>query len=207
MRTRVLLAIGALAVISVAGCGSHGTRAAGTGGGAAAGGSAMASPTAGSGQPFGSACSAVPADPANPGSFPAMAKVPVATAASGNPVLSTLVSAVTKAGLGDSLNGAQNITVFAPYNGAFSKIPSNQLNAVLADPAKLKQVLTYHVVARRLDPAHLAGTYQTLEGAALTVTGSGTDFTVNGGAKVICGDVQTANATVYIIDSVLMPSG
>jgi uncharacterized surface protein with fasciclin (FAS1) repeats len=157
------------------------------------------------GENFGSGCAAVPTDASNPGSFAAMAKVPVATAASGNPVLSTLVTAVKKANLVDSLNSAQGITVFAPANSAFEKIPSATLNGVLNDDAMLKKVLTYHVVAGRLTPADLAGTHKTLEGADLTVAGSGTDFTVNGNSSVVCGNVQTENATVYIVDSVLMP--
>jgi uncharacterized surface protein with fasciclin (FAS1) repeats len=164
-------------------------------------GSAMAA-----GEQFGAGCAAVPTDPANPGSFAAMAKVPVATAASGNPVLSTLVTAVKKANLVDSLNSAQGITVFAPANSAFAKIPANTLNGVLADDAALKKVLTYHVVSGRLSPEQLAGTHKTLEGQDLTVTGSGTDFTVNGNSSVVCGNVQTENATVYIVDSVLMPT-
>jgi uncharacterized surface protein with fasciclin (FAS1) repeats len=154
---------------------------------------------------FGPGCSAVPSDPSNPGSFEAMAQVPVATAASGNPLLSTLVAAVGAAGLGDSLNSAQDITVFAPTNDAFSKIPAADLQAVLADNAQLTKILTYHVVPGRLSPADLAGTHATLEGSDLTVTGSGTDFKVNDTAAVICGNVQTSNATVYIIDTVLMP--
>ncbi|WP_020520963.1 fasciclin domain-containing protein [Catelliglobosispora koreensis] len=154
---------------------------------------------------FGPACSAIPTDPSNPGSLEAMAKVPVATAASGNPVLSTLVTAVGQANLGDSLNSAQDITVFAPYNDAFAKIPAADLNAVLADNAQLTKILTYHVVPERLAPEDLAGTHKTLQGGELTVTGSGTDFKVNDTAAVICGNVQTSNATVYIIDTVLMP--
>ena len=134
-----------------------------------------------------------------------MAKVPVATAASGNPVLSTLVTAVKKANLVDSLNSAQGITVFAPANSAFEKIPQRTLNGVLNDDAALKKVLTYHVVAGRLSPDQLAGTHKTLEGQDLTVAGSGTDFTVNGNSSVVCGNVQTENATVYIVDTVLMP--
>jgi uncharacterized surface protein with fasciclin (FAS1) repeats len=156
---------------------------------------------------FGAGCSAVPTDASNPGSFAAMAKVPVATAASGNPVLSTLVTAVKKANLVDTLNSAQGITVFAPANSAFEKIPSATLNSVLNDDATLKKVLTYHVVAGRLTPAQLAGTHKTLEGQDLTVAGSGTDYTVNGNSSVVCGNVQTENATVYIVDSVLMPKG
>ncbi|MEU8821664.1 fasciclin domain-containing protein [Actinoplanes sp. NPDC048796] len=154
---------------------------------------------------FGSGCAAVPADPANKGSFQAMAQVPVATAASGNPLLSTLVSAVKQAGLVDSLNSADGVTVFAPTNDAFGKIPSADLKKVLADKKTLTDILTYHVVPGKLTPADLAGDHKTLEGKDLMVAGSGTDFKVNGAASVICGNVQTANANVYIIDSVLMP--
>ena len=105
------------------------------------------------------------------------------------------------------MNSAQGITVFAPANSAFEKIPTATLNGVLNDDAMLKKVLTYHVVPGRLTPADLAGTHKTLEGADLTVAGSGTDFTVNGNSSVVCGNVQTENATVYIVDSVLMPKG
>ncbi|WP_028934982.1 fasciclin domain-containing protein [Pseudonocardia spinosispora] len=153
---------------------------------------------------FGDACSAVPTT--GPGSFQGMATDPVATAASHNPVLSTLVTAVKKAQLVDTLNGAKDITVFAPANSAFDKIPPASLNKVLADDAMLKKVLTYHVVGQKITPADLAsGDFKTLEGATLKTTGSGQDFTVNGESHVICGNVQTANATVYIVDSVLMP--
>ena len=154
---------------------------------------------------FGAGCAAVPTDASNPGSFAAMAKVPVATAASGNPVLSTLVTAVKKANLVDSLNSAKGITVFAPANTAFEKIPSTTLNGVLNDNDQLTKILTYHVVSGRLSPDQLAGTHKTLEGQDLMVTGSGTAFTVNGNSSVVCGNVQTENATVYIVDTVLMP--
>ena len=154
---------------------------------------------------FGEGCAAVPTDASNPGSFDAMSKVPVATAASGNPLLSTLVTAVGKAKLGDTLNSAEALTVFAPTNDAFKKIPAATLNKVLADNKTLTSILTFHVVAGKLAPADLAGTHKTLQGGNVTVAGSGEDFKVNGNASVICGNVQTANATVYIIDSVLMP--
>ena len=155
-------------------------------------------------QVFGSACSAVPTT--GPGSFDGMATDPVATAASHNPALSTLVSAVSKAGLVDSLNTAQGITVFAPTNDAFTALGSKTVNAALADPkGLLTKVLTYHVVPGRLSPDQLAGSHKTLEGATLMVSGSGDSFTVNGSAKVVCGNVPTANATVYLIDGVLLP--
>ena len=133
-----------------------------------------------------------------------MATAPVATAASNNPVLSTLVSAVKAAGLVDTLNNAQGVTVFAPTNDAFGKIPADTLKAVLADKAKLTKILPYHVVAGKLSPDQLVGRHATLEGGTVNVTGSGQSFQVDG-ANVVCGNVQTANATVYIVDSVLMP--
>jgi uncharacterized surface protein with fasciclin (FAS1) repeats len=135
-----------------------------------------------------------------------MAADPVATAASNNPALSTLVTAVKAAGLVDTLNSAQGITVFAPADSAFAAMDQATLKKALADPkGLLTTVLTYHVVSGKLTPAMLAGTHKTLQGGTVTVTGSGTDFTVNGSAKVVCGNVQTANATVYIIDGVLIP--
>lgn len=153
---------------------------------------------------FGSACTAVPTT--GSGSFTGMAADPVATAASHNPVLTTLVTAVKAAGLVDSLNSAKGITVFAPINSAFAAMPKATLEKALADPkGLLTTVLTYHVVAGKLTPADLAGTHKTLQGANLTVAGSGTAFTVNGTAKVVCGNVQTANAVVYLIDGVLLP--
>jgi uncharacterized surface protein with fasciclin (FAS1) repeats len=153
---------------------------------------------------FGAACSAVPADGA--GSFDGMASDPVATAASNNPVLSQLVTLVGEAELVDTLNSADDITVFAPANDAIEGLPKETAEAALADPnGLLTEVLTYHVVPGRLAPEALAGTHETLQGSTLEVEGSGEQFTVNGDAGVICGNVQTANATVYIIDGVLLP--
>jgi uncharacterized surface protein with fasciclin (FAS1) repeats len=153
---------------------------------------------------FGSGCSAVPASGA--GSFTGMATAPVATAASANPVLSTLVTAVKAAGLVDTLNSAKGITVFAPDNSAFAKIAPATLKSVLANKTELTKILTYHVVAGRVTPTELASgaTLKTLEGGTVKPAKMGSSYTVNG-ADVICGNVQTANATVYIISSVLMP--
>ncbi|MGA4837365.1 fasciclin domain-containing protein [Streptomyces sp. G45] len=154
--------------------------------------------------PFGPACASVPKDGA--GSFDGMAKDPVATAASHNPALSTLVSAVKKAGLVDTLNNAKNITVFAPANDAFAKIPKADLDRVLNDKATLTKTLTYHVVGQKLTPQQLeSGSFETLEKSKLSTAGSGESYTVNDTSKVVCGNVPTANATVYIVDTVLMP--
>ena len=154
--------------------------------------------------PFGPGCAAVPVS--GDGSFDGMATQPVATAASSNPLLTQLVAAVTEAGLGDTLNTAQDITVFAPTDDAFAAVPAETLDAAMADPqGLLTTVLTNHVVPQRLSPDMLAGEHETLAGTTITVAGSGEDFTV-GEAAIICGNVQTANATVYIIDQVLLPA-
>ena len=152
--------------------------------------------------PFGAGCSAVPTE--GEGSVDGMADDPVATAASNNPLLSTLVKAVTAADLVDTLNSAESLTVFAPTNDAFAKIPAADLDALLADKDQLTKVLTHHVVEGELAPDEVAGEHETLAGDTITVKGSGEDFTVDE-AAVICGNVDTANAKVYVIDSVLMP--
>ena len=116
------------------------------------------------------------------------------------------MTGVGEAGLVDTLNSADGITVFAPTDDAFAQVPAKDLNALLADKPALTKVLTYHVVPGQLTPAQLAGTHETLEGEELTIEGSGEDFTVgSGGASVLCGNIPTENATVYVIDSVLMP--
>jgi len=153
---------------------------------------------------FGPGCASVPASGA--GSFTGMSTAPVATAASANPLLSTLVAAVKAAGLVDTLNSASNITVFAPDNAAFAKIPAATLDKLLKDKAELTKILTYHVAPARYTPTQLAsGTMiKTLEGATVAPALSNGMYAVNG-ADVVCGNVQTANATVYIINTVLMP--
>lgn len=208
-RTRLSAAAAAgLVAISMAACSSTGTS---SGSNTGSGSDTAASPSASAMQEaqFGSGCAAVPTDPSNPGSFAAMAQVPVATAASGNPVLSTLVTAVKKAGLVDTLNGLPAATVFAPTNAAFAKIPKATLDKVLADKATLTKILTYHVVAgQKVAPDQLtAAPLKTVETGTVKVAGSGTDYTVNGMSKVVCGNVQTSNATVYLIDTLLMPPG
>ncbi len=140
---------------------------------------------------------------------------PVATAASNNPLLKTLTAAVTAANLGDTLNSAEAITVFAPADTAFqdleAKTPgiTNQLttdpNVASAD-SQLATILKYHVVGQRYDAAGLveAGTVDTLQGGKLTIAGTETAPTVNG-AQVLCGNIPTENATVFVIGEVLTP--
>ncbi|PWI16874.1 fasciclin [Streptomyces sp. Act143] len=212
-RTAVTLAAAAVLPLALSACSDSGSDSAGSDSSAKASSSAPASDesmagsdsSTGMDEPFGPACASVPKSGA--GSFDGMAQDPVATAASNNPALSTLVSAVKKAGLVDTLNNAQNITVFAPTNDAFAKIPKATLDKVLNDKAQLTKILTYHVVGQKLTPQDLEkGSFETLEKSKLTTSGSGESYTVNDSAKVVCGNVKTANANVYIIDTVLMPS-
>jgi uncharacterized surface protein with fasciclin (FAS1) repeats len=147
--------------------------------------------------------------PDGAGSVEGMSKDPVAVAASNNPLLTTLVSAVSgqlnpDVNLVDTLNGDE-FTVFAPVDDAFAKIDPATIESLKTDSATLSSILTYHVIPGQIAPSDIDGTHTTVQGADLTVTGSGDDIMVNDSAKVICGGVQTANATVYLIDSVLMP--
>ncbi|MFB7339019.1 fasciclin domain-containing protein [Streptomyces hydrogenans] len=208
-RTAIAVAAAALLPLSLAACSDSGsnTKAAPSAGpedAAKTGASTPAGDAMTDDQPFGPACAGVPKEGA--GSFDGMAKDPVATAASNNPALSTLVAAVKQAGLVDTLNNAENITVFAPTNDAFAKIPKADLDKVLADKTTLTKILTYHVVGEKLTPKQLEnGSFETLQKGMITTKGSGESYTVNDTSKVVCGNVKTANANVYIVDTVLMP--
>ena len=130
---------------------------------------------------------ALPAD--GEGSLAGMADDPAATAASNNPELTTLVAAVQAAGLVDTLNSEGPFTIFAPVNSAFAKIPTADLDAVLADTDLLTSILAYHVVPEQLNSEELvaAGTVPTVNGAELTVAMDGDTMTINGdAATVVC---------------------
>ncbi|SER26229.1 fasciclin domain-containing protein [Lentzea albida] len=147
--------------------------------------------------------------PSGAGSVSGMAADPVATAASNNPLLTTLVSAVSgklnpKVNLVSTLNGGE-FTVFAPVDSAFAKIDAATIETLKTDDALLTKILTYHVVPGQITPDKIAGDQKTVQTGTVKVTGSGDAIKVND-ANVICGGVKTANATVYLIDSVLMPA-
>jgi uncharacterized surface protein with fasciclin (FAS1) repeats len=160
---------------------------------------------------FGPACSQVPTE--GPGSAQGMVNDPVATAASHNPLLTTLTKAVTAANLVDTLNSAPALTVFAPADPAFQALEAqhpgilNQLTTApdVASPnSQLAKILTYHVVGTRYDAAGIvqAGTLDSLEGGKLKIGGTAAAPTVNG-APVLCGNIPTKNATVFVIGQVL----
>lgn len=143
------------------------------------------------------------------GTLAGMTDDPVATAASNNPVLTTLTTAVGEAGLVDTLNSADALTVFAPTDCAFAALDPATLDAALADPTGLlTQVLGFHVVVGELSAEQLAGETQldTFSGATLTLQADGDALTLNDGqATVVVPDIQTANATVHLIDNVMLP--
>lgn len=202
-RTGAGLAALALSV-GMAACSSEDDSAEDTGAETSASASAETETEASAGdQVFGPACDAVPTSGA--GSFDGMVQDPVATAASNNPLLGTLVTAVGEAGLVDTLNDAEALTVFAPTDDAFGAIPEEDLNAVLADKDTLTSILTYHVLPGQMGPDDVTGEQETLQGGTVEVEGDTDGMTVNG-ANVLCGNIPTANATVYVIDTVLMPS-
>ncbi len=156
---------------------------------------------------FGPACDAVPTD--GDGSFAGMADDPAGTAASNNPLLSTLVTAAGAADLVDTLNSEGPFTIFAPTNDAFAKIDPATLDAVLADKALLTSILTNHVIAGDSLSAEAlaeAGTLTTVNGTDLTFDIDG-QLMINGVVTSGCQNVPVANGTVHIIDTVLLPEG
>jgi uncharacterized surface protein with fasciclin (FAS1) repeats len=158
---------------------------------------------------IGPACASYAAQvPTGPGSVAGMAMDPVAVAASNNPMLTTLTSAISgklnpDVNLVDTLNGG-DFTVIAPTDAAFAKLDPATIDKLKTDAPLLTSILTYHVIPGQLTPSQIVGTHKTVEGQTVTVTGMHDEIKVNNSA-VVCGGVQTANATVYMVDTVLMP--
>ena len=146
--------------------------------------------------------------PSGPGSLLGMAVDPVAVALSNSPQLTTLAGALSgklnaDVNLFDSLNKGQ-FTVFAPTDAAFARLDPAMIEKFKTDSVELTSVLNYHVVSGDLDPSAVVGEHKTLQGQSVTVSRSGDDLRVNN-VGVLCGGIKTANATVYLVDTVLMP--
>ena len=152
---------------------------------------------------FGSDCGMVPAT--GMGSLHSMGMDPVVTAASHNPLLTTLANDIKATGLTADLNSMHAITIFAPANAAFAKLPASAMT-MMHSTAELTKILKYHVVSGHITPAELASgkPLTTLEGSTLKPSKMGAVYEVNN-ADVICGNIHTANATVYVINKVLIP--
>ena len=151
---------------------------------------------------------AINAGPAD-GTIVGMADDPVAVAASSNPVLTTLVEAIVGADLVDTLNSADALTVFAPTDCAFAMLDPSTLQAAMADPqGLLARILQFHVVQGRLTLDQLGGgELPTVAGPPLPYTVEDNVVTLNGQARIVVPNIQTANATVHLIDRVLLPAG
>ncbi|MFI6026760.1 fasciclin domain-containing protein [Amycolatopsis magusensis] len=170
--------------------------------------SGMASGVTTNADVFGPACSQLPQGN-EPGSLDSMGPQPVASAASTNPLLTKLVAAVKATNLVDTLNSQEAITVFAPADPAFAELGDAKFNELAGKPDELAPILQYHVVAKRYDAKGLEAAGGSLDslntaGGPLKIEGSGENMTVNG-AKVLCGNIPTKNATVFVIDKVMMP--
>lgn len=198
-------AIAAVVALTAAGCGSSGTSGSG-----ASGAGATHHPMAGhSHHPMaeaatiGSDCGMIPAT--GMGSVHGMSMDPVVTAATHNPLLTSFAADAKAAGLTTDLNSMHAITVFAPANSAFSKLSSHDM-AMMHSTSELAMVLKYHVVDGRVTPAQLTSgmTVKTLQGGSLKLSKMGSVYEVNS-ADVLCGNIQAANATIYVISKVLMP--
>ncbi|WP_459791128.1 fasciclin domain-containing protein [Arthrobacter sp. AD-310] len=218
--TFTVAGVAAAALLSLTACGGSGSTSGSTASSepmASAPSSSMASPSASpsadtmdpAANLVGPGCAGYAEQvPTGAGSVEGMALDPVAVAASNNPILTTLTAAVSgqlnpKVNLVDTLNGSE-FTVFAPVDDAFKKIDPATIETLKTDDALLSKILTYHVVPGQITPDQIAGTHATVQGGSVTVTGSGDNLKVDD-ANVICGGVKTKNATVYLVDSVLMP--
>jgi uncharacterized surface protein with fasciclin (FAS1) repeats len=218
-RIGTLFALTATVTLGLAACGSSDTASTSdTSSSASSSSSPMSSSSSSSSStteammsmPVGPGCAGyAAANASGPASVGGMATAPLATAAGSNPLLKTLTAAVSgqlnpDVNLVNDLNGGQ-LTVFAPVDDAFGKIDAATIDKLKTDSALLTQILTYHVVQGQIAPDQIVGTHKTLEGGEVTVAGTPDMLTVNGTTNVICGGVKTANATVYLVDSVLMP--
>ena len=213
--------LSAVAIFGVAACSTGSATEASSSSASASSASASSAPAMTSAAPSSSAAAAPAADlvgtgcagyaekvPSGPGSVAGMAMDPVATAASNNPVLTTLTSAVSGklnpgVNLVDTLNGGE-FTVIAPTDDAFAKIDPATLEKLKTDAPLLTSILTYHVIPGQLSPAQVAGTHKTVEGGEVTISGAGEALKFDE-SGLVCGGVKTANATVYMVDTVMMP--
>ena len=144
---------------------------------------------------------AATAAPARDEATPSIAGIAAAT-----PQFSTLLSLVKKAGLAETLSKPGAYTVFAPTNAAFAKVPKATLNALAKNPAQLKRVLLYHVVAGKVPAAKVVKlrSAKTLAGPTVRITVTGNTVRVNT-ARVTKTDVMASNGIVHVLDRVLLP--
>ncbi len=209
---RALLTAAAVLALPLAGCGSDGPAddVAAASSAPATTSATETAPPAPTG-PFGPGCAALPAQ--GPGSPAALAAAPAATGMSSVPGLASTMVTVHAAALAASLDATQDLTVLAPVDEAFAAVPTATLDPLLADIPRLTALVTHHVISGRLAPGELAGTHTTLDGGRVTIDRAGEVFTISADqtllgaadATVLCGNLPTLNATVYVVDQLLTP--
>jgi uncharacterized surface protein with fasciclin (FAS1) repeats len=158
---------------------------------------------------FGHGCRDLPKSKSNPASPAAMTGVPLRTAVERNPRLSTMIDAVRKAGMADAFDNAKGITVLLPTNDAFKKVPTLQMKFAMSNKSLLRKILTFHVIEKTLTPEQLntAGPFTTMQGSQLRVRGFGEALRMGEqNSHVICGNIHATNATLYLVDTVLLPT-
>jgi len=202
-------AAGALAglALAAAACGSSTTTSA-TPTGSAGPVTPTASPSpaaSGTAARIGADCAMIPN--AGQGSVSSMSTQRAITAASSNPQLSVFIAAVRSAGLDKTLNARHAYTLMIPANSAFASLSKTQI-IHLKNSGDLLNIVRYHALKARVSPQQFASGVRpaTLQGKPLTLSKSGSAYKVNG-ATVLCGNIKTANATVYIVNKVLLPPG
>jgi uncharacterized surface protein with fasciclin (FAS1) repeats len=226
-----LSAIGAIAALTVAACGSSPPSSSSPiGSPPVAGASSTPTPTPSSSSPSTSATSSSPTSSASPttsapvatgeigaqcGMFPAkgsgslksMDTQQAVNAASSNPQLSVFIAALRTAGLDATLSARHAFTLMIPANSAFASVSKTTI-IHLHNSGDLKKIVGYHAVNAQITPAQFAkgASYATFEGGSIKVSKSGSTYKVNG-ATVLCGNIRTANGTVYVINQVLLPPG
>jgi len=151
----------------------------------------------------GANCGMIPAK--GKGSIGSLSSEQVIKAASTNPQLSVFTTVVRTARLDKTLNSRPSYTLIIPANSAFAALSKSQV-ARLRNPADLSRIVKYHALKARVSPQQFAagGRPATLQGKPLTLSKSGSAYTVNG-ATVLCGNIRTRNATIYIVNKVLLP--
>ena len=158
---------------------------------------------------FGSGCGTLPTSANDPSSPAAMSRETVRDIVTRQPQLSTLYKAAQKAGMLHAFDHRTGLTVLMPTNAAFDKVPTLQLKFALSNKSLITKILKYHVIAEPLSPEHLNldGPFDTLEGSQLHVRGFGERLRLGDqSAHVICGNIPAKGATVYLIDTVLLPT-
>jgi uncharacterized surface protein with fasciclin (FAS1) repeats len=206
------VAAGWALVLVLGGCGTGAATEAGAPSSVSTSPASATAANRGTDQPFGTGCGGIPA--AGEGSFAGMADDPAGTAITHNPAMRVLAAALGAARLAAPLDSQRDVTVLAPADAAFGAVPRDALGKLMGDTASLTAVLTHHVIQGRLTPDRLAGTHTTLNNDQVTIDVSPDAFSVaaegtllgKAPARVICGNLQTANATIYIVDQVLAPA-